>query len=449
MNKIEELFDYDNQPGLNLINNRPQVIKKPLVSIITPYYNAKEYFTQTFNSVSNQTLPWWEWIIVNDGSTEDKTISFITNLIKNDNRIKLINVDNGGPAKARMIGAKASTTDYLFFLDADDLIDETMIECSYWCLKTQPKAGWVYANTVGFGNQKYLWDVPFDSVLEKKENILCSTSLIRKDVFLSSDVHDIVSKNHHEDWSLWLDLMSKGYAPAQMNFYGFWYRRRQGRLHSIENDNEMQQMTKRIIRKYACKIKKNVEGFIYPNVEPISYDIKYLDFEDADDYKYKHSQILIIADTLDENDLKKISDKNNDLTIVMLSSINVLEIQKIKAYGIVFDLSSFLTIDYWIGFIKYLIYSRDISKIYIKNADLIMKMLSFIDLPEKIGIYQLTSKSKINMSKVSKDDYITFIRNKFVFKKKSKVKAIIKRFGRKMWKYKIYRNFIYLLKGRN
>ena len=73
--KIEEQnFDYTLEPGKELVAE-PAIYdgSKPLISIITAYYNCKDYIMQTFNSVLNQTFPYWEWVIVNDGSTEEGT----------------------------------------------------------------------------------------------------------------------------------------------------------------------------------------------------------------------------------------------------------------------------------------------------------------------------------------------------------------------------------------
>jgi len=51
-----------------------------LVSVITPFYNAGKYFEETFNSVMNQTFPWFEWIIINDGSTNKEDIDILENI---------------------------------------------------------------------------------------------------------------------------------------------------------------------------------------------------------------------------------------------------------------------------------------------------------------------------------------------------------------------------------
>src|SRR5699024_1906162 len=70
-------FDFKLQPGLSLHKRGLRTDGTPLVSIITPYYNGGKYFEQTFNSVMNQTFPWFEWIIVDDGSTESADLCLI------------------------------------------------------------------------------------------------------------------------------------------------------------------------------------------------------------------------------------------------------------------------------------------------------------------------------------------------------------------------------------
>ena len=63
-------FDFEKQPGLIKKSEKiSQETYKPLISIITPFFNAGAHFEQTFNCVINQTFPWFEWIIVDDGSS--------------------------------------------------------------------------------------------------------------------------------------------------------------------------------------------------------------------------------------------------------------------------------------------------------------------------------------------------------------------------------------------
>lgn len=91
------------------------------VSIVIPCYNAAPYIETTISSIQQQTLSEWEIIIVDDGST-DNCVEIIQKLIAQDNRIRLIQKDNGGSASARNLGLSLAQGDYIQFLDADDTI---------------------------------------------------------------------------------------------------------------------------------------------------------------------------------------------------------------------------------------------------------------------------------------------------------------------------------------
>ena len=88
-------FDYTKEPGKYVIQRGLTTDNAPLVSIITPYYNAGKYFEQTFHCVMNQTFPWFEWIIVDDGSTDVEATSKLAKLAAEDGRIKVIRQENG------------------------------------------------------------------------------------------------------------------------------------------------------------------------------------------------------------------------------------------------------------------------------------------------------------------------------------------------------------------
>ena len=93
---------------------------KPLVSIITACYNASNFLEATIKSVKNQTISDWEWIIVDDSST-DASIELIKKYAVKDERIKLIELEeNQGAAIARNKGIKLATGTYMTFIDADD-----------------------------------------------------------------------------------------------------------------------------------------------------------------------------------------------------------------------------------------------------------------------------------------------------------------------------------------
>lgn len=101
---------------------------RPLVSIITPTYNAEKTIGCTIDSVLNQTFKNFEMIIVDDIS-DDNTIKIIKEYQRNDKRIKLFVLDKkGGASAARNRAIKEAKGRYIAFLDSDDMWKENKLE---------------------------------------------------------------------------------------------------------------------------------------------------------------------------------------------------------------------------------------------------------------------------------------------------------------------------------
>ena len=99
------------------------------VSVIIPVYNAGKYLCKTIDSVLKQSFKDFEIICINDKSP-DNSLEILTEFSKKDGRIKIINNEkNLGAALARNVGIDAAQGEYIYFLDADDYIDEKYLEC--------------------------------------------------------------------------------------------------------------------------------------------------------------------------------------------------------------------------------------------------------------------------------------------------------------------------------
>lgn len=102
-----------------MMMNESTKMSRPIVSIIVPVYNMKDYLEKTFDSICSQTLTDWELFLVDDGSTDgSSTICDI--LASDDSRIHVIHQENQGPAAARNAAIKEAKGKYLYFMDADD-----------------------------------------------------------------------------------------------------------------------------------------------------------------------------------------------------------------------------------------------------------------------------------------------------------------------------------------
>ena len=100
----------------------------PKVSVITPTYNREKYIKKCIDSVLNQTLEDIEFIIIDDGST-DNTSKIIEGY--NDKRLKYVKQMNSGIGVSRNNGVKMSKGDYIVFLDSDDYLENDALEKMY------------------------------------------------------------------------------------------------------------------------------------------------------------------------------------------------------------------------------------------------------------------------------------------------------------------------------
>ena len=105
-------------------------LKNELISIVVPIYKTEEYLEKCIESIRDQTYKNLEIILVNDGSP-DNSKEICEKYAKLDERIKLINKENGGLSDARNEGIKVAKGEYIGFVDSDDYIDEDMFEVLY------------------------------------------------------------------------------------------------------------------------------------------------------------------------------------------------------------------------------------------------------------------------------------------------------------------------------
>lgn len=120
------------------------MLKKSLISVIIPAYNAEKTITKTIHSVLEQTFLDWELIIVNDGS-QDQTLRIISEF--KDTRIHIFSYPNSGAPVSRNRGLNQSSGQLISFLDADDLWTPDKLELQFNALQQNPQASVAYSWT--------------------------------------------------------------------------------------------------------------------------------------------------------------------------------------------------------------------------------------------------------------------------------------------------------------
>lgn len=183
----------------------------PLISIITPIYNAEKTIKKTLDSILNQNYKNYEVLMIDDAST-DTSMEIISTYTK-DERFKLIHLkNNAGVANARNTGIDFSCGEYLCFLDSDD---------------------WWGAEKLNLQIRQMLdenLELSYMSYARIEENTLCVLSSVQppealtyKDLLRSNHIGNLTTmvrkayigdtrfkKAGHEDYIFWLEILKKG-----------------------------------------------------------------------------------------------------------------------------------------------------------------------------------------------------------------------------------------------
>ena len=109
----------------------------PRVSVIVPCHDHARYLPDAVNSLRAQTMPSWECLVVDDGSTDD-TPQVAARLALQDSRVRVLRQPWRGCAPARNTGLDAACGQYLQFLDADDAILPTKLAAQLAALDGAP-----------------------------------------------------------------------------------------------------------------------------------------------------------------------------------------------------------------------------------------------------------------------------------------------------------------------
>lgn len=385
---MKEEFDFSKEPGIKILNNRKyEEEKEPIISVIIPFYNDKKYIEQSINCILNQTFPYYEILIIDDGSKDEESLKKLEEVSKIDKRIRVFHKSNEGLAATRDYGATKSskTCKYLMFIDSDDLLEPTFMECAYWTLETNKDAAWAYSDSIGFESQIYTWNKWFDSEKMKKVNELLAISMVRKSDFNRVNGYGLREKAINEDWNFWLKLLGHDRYPVHMSFYGMWYRRKE--TGELKNASKNQKRTLEIIEDTASKITKRVKAIQYPkydyNYDLLSDKIDIITPKCVDNNKINILMILpwMITGGADRFVLDLVSnlDKNKfEITILTTEpNKNVLR-QQFEENATVYDLTSFLSQKYWLSFINYIIEKNNINLIFNTNSKFGYSILPYL-----------------------------------------------------------------------
>ena len=162
----------------------------PLVSVVMAAKNYARFLPAAVESVLSQTVPDWELLILDDGSTDDTPAAARPFLA--DRRVRYFRADKLGQPRAKNLGIGLARGEFVAFLDADDAWLPTKLEKQLALFASQPDVGVVFCRRHLIDESGNILPPPAFSppprgrVLDKMfvQNFVCfSSAVVRRDVF--------------------------------------------------------------------------------------------------------------------------------------------------------------------------------------------------------------------------------------------------------------------------
>jgi hypothetical protein len=165
----------------------------PCISFVMSVYNGQTFLAQAIESVLGQTLPDFEFVIIDDGSA-DKTAGILAGYARQDKRVKVFRHENRGRAESLNVGIRLSTGDYIARMDADDVALPHRLEQQLEFMERHPEVGllggaveFIYSGGQVFNTYRPPLDDPnIRHLMLARNAFFHPTAMMRKEVILAS-----------------------------------------------------------------------------------------------------------------------------------------------------------------------------------------------------------------------------------------------------------------------
>jgi glycosyltransferase involved in cell wall biosynthesis len=189
----------------------------PAVTVLMPVYNAERFVGQTVDSVLAQGFRDFEFLIINDGST-DRSLEILQSYADRDDRIRLLSRPNTGYVAALNEGLGLARGEFIARIDADDLADPRRLELQLARMRPEPGLVALGSNAWAMDEEGRLlgdYDVPLTHEEIEAAHLRGSSSVHHPAVMLRPEVVKRVGGYRKElmpceDFDLWLRLGEVG-----------------------------------------------------------------------------------------------------------------------------------------------------------------------------------------------------------------------------------------------
>lgn len=193
-------------------------MSNPEISVVMPVWNGERHLREAVDSILNQTFRNFEFIILDDGST-DSTPGILREYEAKDNRIRTVRLDHEGIVIALNRGVAEAKADWIARMDCDDIAQPERFAKQWAAIEEHPGTVLCHTQIKLIGEEEYITKVPYlvrsHSLLKLR---LCHQCPISHPsvMFLKKAFHDaggyLPEERHAEDFALWGRLIEHGKA---------------------------------------------------------------------------------------------------------------------------------------------------------------------------------------------------------------------------------------------
>ncbi|MDB9315645.1 glycosyltransferase [Spirulina sp. CS-785/01] len=363
----------------------------PVVSIISSFYNAHHYFEETYRAIIYQTWQNFEWIIVDDCSTDAEAIALFNSLPQKNKKIKTFkHSTNQGLSAGRNTAISHAQGKYLFFIDLDDMIDPTYIEKCVIFLETHPIFSFVNSYSVGFQAQEYWWNNGFTT----PANFIQQNQVTGRLLYRTTDFNQLGGFDEtlrvYGDWERWLRAIVNEQKGWTIPEYLDCYRRTESGLlgTSLKNPQKDRQEKESIQSRYKEYFKEQEFKEIQRIHSPFAPLLQQLSCAEQNPLNIAIPHRILCffpflevggADRFNLDFISILAKQNYQITIATtLPSYHPWQEYFYKITPAIFHLPNYLEPNQWLAFTKYLIQSRAINLVFISNSYIAYYFLPFL-----------------------------------------------------------------------
>lgn len=195
------------------------------ISVCIPFYNHGQFIEETLASVYASNYPDLEVLLLNDGSTDQQSLTKLTEIESYYPDLKIIHTQNQGVAAARNQMAAIASGEYIAFLDSDDRISPTFYTQAVKVLEQYSNVGFVGSWLREFGSSQKVWiawNPEFPYLL--CHNMLCVGTVVRKSAYLAVGGMKSALAENLEDYECWISLCEQGWIGVVIPELHYFYR---------------------------------------------------------------------------------------------------------------------------------------------------------------------------------------------------------------------------------